>query len=105
VKLLNLINKDVSKSDIYDHLAFIENYTKTHFAEEEKYLAKHNYPFLERQQRQHNNFIRSFKLLKDEIDSNTKSKTYIMFRIQILLVDWIVNHVLKEDQHFGKFLM
>lgn len=104
VKLLNCIIKNVSKSDIYQLLAFIEDYTITHFAEEEHYLIEHNYPFIERQKRQHVNFTRSFKLLKEEIDSDTMSKTYNMFRIQILLVDWIVNHVLKEDQHFGKYI-
>jgi len=104
VKLLNSVNIDVSKEDINKLIAYIYEYTNTHFSTEENYLKENNYPFIERQKRQHRNFTKSFKILKEEIDSNTKSKTYNMFRIQILLIDWIVNHVLKEDQHFGKYI-
>ncbi len=104
VKLLNSIDRNAVKDDIYELIRFIENYTNYHFSAEEKYLAEHNYPFIERQKRQHKNFRRSFKLLKEEIDSGSMTKIYIMFRTQILLIDWIVNHVLKEDQHFGKFI-
>jgi len=104
VKLLNSINKNVSKKDIAKLIEFIGDYTNTHFTTEEDYLKVNNYPFLERQKRQHINFTRSFKMLKEEIDSGTMSKTYNMFRIQILLIDWIVTHVLKEDQHYGKYI-
>ena len=101
---MNSIDRNAVKDDIYELIRFIENYTNYHFSAEEKYLAEHNYPFIERQKRQHKNFRRSFKLLKEEIDSGSMTKIYIMFRTQILLIDWIVNHVLKEDQHFGKFI-
>ncbi len=104
VKLLNSVNIDISKEDINKLIAYIYEYTNTHFSTEENYLEENNYPFIERQKRQHRNFTKSFKILKEEIDSNTKSKTYNMFRIQILLIDWIINHVLKEDQHYGKYI-
>jgi len=35
---------------------------------------------------------------------NKMSKIYIMFRVQIFLIDWLVNHTLKEDMHLGKYL-
>lgn len=104
IKLLNSINKNADKTDIYKLITLIEDYTNIHFDTEEKYLEQNNYPFIERQKTQHQNLIRSFKLLKKEIDSKTASKVFLMFRIQILLIDWIVNHVFKEDQHFGKYI-
>jgi hemerythrin len=104
VKLQNAIERNEVKEVIDDLMSFLGEYTVSHFNDEEDLMTKENYTFAERQKRQHINFLKAYKLLKEEIDSNTMSKTYLMFRTQILLIDWIVNHVLKEDLHFGKFL-
>ncbi|MGQ1786030.1 bacteriohemerythrin [Saccharicrinis sp. GN24d3] len=104
VKLLNAIKSGVGSSEIDNLIAFLDNYVVHHFETEEKYLLDNNYPFIDHQKSQHLNFIKSFELLKSEIKSNIKSKTFIMFRIQTLLIDWIVNHTLKEDRHYAKYI-
>lgn len=101
--LLRSIDNGYSKSEIERLIEFLNEYVVIHFQTEEKYLEIKNYPFLENQKMQHQNFIKSFKQLKKEINSNEMSKTYLMFRIQILIIDWIVNHILKEDKHFGNY--
>ena len=32
------------------------------------------------------------------------SRIYKMFRMQVFLIDWLVNHTMKEDQHLGRYL-
>lgn len=104
VKLQHAIQKNEVKEVIDELMSFLGEYTVSHFNDEEELMTAENYTFAERQKRQHINFLKAYKLLKEEINSNTMSKTYLMFRTQVLLIDWIVNHVLKEDLHFGKFL-
>ena len=104
VKLQHAIENNEVKEVIDELMSFLGDYTVSHFNDEEELMTAENYTFAERQKRQHINFLKAYKLLKEEINSNTMSKTYLMFRTQVLLIDWIVNHVLKEDLHFGKFL-
>ncbi len=103
MKLINSVNKNIDKSESIKLLAFLDDYVTHHFRTEEKFLEANNYPFLERQKRQHRNFIKSFETIKMEILNEEKSKIFLMFRIQIFLVDWLVNHTLREDQHFAKY--
>lgn len=103
IKLLKSIGKDVSYDDLEKLITFLNDYIINHFRTEEEYLANQNYPFLDHQIWQHQNFIRSFENLKREIASDSLSKIYLMFRIQILVIDWILNHILKEDRHFGNY--
>lgn len=104
VKLLHAINSGVGGSEIENIIAFLDNYVIQHFETEETYMLRHSYPFTYHQKEQHLNFIKSFELLKSEIKLNTKSKIFIMFRIQTLLIDWVVNHTLKEDKHYAKYI-
>lgn len=102
-ELLNSFDNEYSKSEINLLITFLNEYVEIHFQTEEKYLELNNYPFLNHQRGQHQNFIKSFNQLKKEIGSDEMSKTYMMFRIQILLIDWIINHILKEDKHFYNY--
>ena len=104
LQLLNAINSGVGATEIDNIITFLDNYVIHHFETEEKYLLDNKYPFFDHQKGQHLNFIKSFELLKSEIKSNIKSKTFLMFRIQTLLIDWVVNHTIKEDKHYGKYI-
>jgi len=53
---------------------------------------------------QHRKYVTTFSGLKNEVVEDRLAKTYLMFRIQIFLIDWLVNHTMKEDMHFGRFL-
>ncbi len=68
-------------------------------------MAEYKYPFLQMQIEQHQRFSRQFEDFKQEIkrDLNTR-RVFLLFRTQILLIDWLVTHTTKLDKHFGKFL-
>lgn len=103
-KLLDAIGNSISLKEIESIIAFLNKYVVDHFETEEKFLLANEYPFYEHQKGQHSNFVKSFTLLKREIMSGTKSKTYLRFKIQTLLIDWLINHTLKEDRHYVKFI-
>ena len=104
-KLIDAVNAEAEQSKIIDIISFLNAYVLNHFLTEEKYMEDTKYPFISTQKRQHQKFIQDFSTLKDGITNiNSKNKLYITFRIQILVIDWILNHTLKEDRHFGRFL-
>jgi len=104
IKLFRAVDRNVKKEEIDKIMEFLGNYVTEHFRTEEELMEKTGYPFISHQKQQHRRFITSFHSLKKDIVEFQQSKTYLLFRIQILLIDWIVNHTLKEDKHFGRYL-
>ena len=102
VKLVNAIRGE--KSEIEPIIEFLERYVVEHFETEEKYMHEADYPFLENHKLQHSKFVNLFLDLKKEIAAFSLSKIYLMFRTQILVIDWVINHTLEVDKHFGRYL-
>ncbi len=101
--------KSVRQYQDYSRIAsvidFLDNYIAYHFESEEKCMADHNYPFLPLQVQQHRRFCRYFAGFKEEVAQHlNEHPTFLLFQTQILVIDWLVNHVSKLDRHFGKFL-
>jgi len=103
--LMNAIRERKDQNEVEKVISFLNDYVINHFREEEEIMREYNYPFLSFQKEQHKKFIKYFKEVKDELKEIRKSRTYLRFRIQLLVVDWLVNHTYKEDRHFGRFLM
>jgi len=92
-------------SQLRNVLEFMDKYIQVHFRTEERLMAQKNYPFLQMQVDQHRRFSRYFDGLRNEIKRNFETnRIFILFRIQVLIVDWLINHTSKLDLHFGKFL-
>jgi len=85
--------------------AFLRKYVDEHFETEERIMRERKYPLLEMQQQQHARFARDFSFLDAELRQKLSTqRTFMLFKIQLLVVDWIANHTIKLDKHFGKFL-
>jgi hemerythrin len=104
VELLVKMGSQDKKKEIDKIISFLDDYVKMHFQTEEKIMAEAGYPFLKHQQEQHARFADIFEQLKREIEEHKQSSTYLMFRIQIFLIDWLLNHTMKKDRHFGRYL-
>jgi len=92
-----------SKEVIGELLGFLDQYTKTHFADEEKYMASINYPYIAEQQRYHAEFIKSLAKLKDDFDKSGGNLTVIITANK-LVIDWLTNHISVVDKKIGKFV-
>lgn len=95
---------DVMHNDfLYDKFDQISNllgelleYTKVHFADEEKYMESINYKGLEDQKRAHSMFVEKIENINlDDVDENQDE--YLTGLLNFLL-DWLVNHILKADK-------
>jgi len=102
---VNAVKNSRDYSEIYEVISFLDDYITVHFDSEESLMAEKNYPFLQMQIDQHRRFSRYFNVLKKDISDNPDTnRIFLLFRIQLLIVDWLINHTSKLDRHFGKFL-
>ena len=103
VHLINLLEAAKGKQNENEivHDAFFElvEYTKVHFADEEKYMEEINYPKIVEHKAQHKvlvkQVIRILNLLKN-------GNINIGDKLILILNNWLVKHILDHDLEFGK---
>lgn len=99
----NLLNDNFT-IDKYDNVVEIidelKDYTKFHFAAEEKYMESINYKRMFTQKIEHENFIKKL----EEIDYRTIDDNPDQYVLNILefLNTWLTGHILHNDKLIGK---
>ena len=85
-------------------LAEIEFAAKAAFSAEEELMFERGYSFTALHIRQHERFFEYFAELRAEIEGGGEDPQYLTFRVKRLLTDWLANHMVTADRHFGQFL-
>jgi hemerythrin len=84
-------------------LEFLMDYTKLHFATEEKLMAEHGYPDLPVQRTQHMELTDTLQgLLRDFEEEGATQKLAEAFNV--FLGNWLIKHIRELDLKFGAFL-
>ncbi len=86
-------------ADLYD---FLDNYTKKHFSDEEKYMQSIGYPGLEEQKQQHEEFILQLDHIKKEFDESGRSVAVII-KTNKMISNWLIEHISKLDKKIGEY--
>jgi len=104
--LVAAIKQHRCRSEIDGTLQFLDDYAHIHFSDEEKHMREANYPGLERQQEDHKRYLAALKQLKEEAAlPRIQGSTYdLSATTNQVVVDWIVDHIMKLDMKFGEFL-
>ena len=77
-------------------------YLIEHFSTEEEYMQSIGYPGLDQHQKEHQNFLQRLEKHKEGLQSiNGLLPTEVMK----ILVTWLQDHLLGEDQKFSQFSM
>ena len=77
-----------------------------HFAEEEKHMRETNYAGYEEQREEHRKYLAALKELKEQAaQPRIQGASYdLSATTNQVVVDWIVDHIIKVDMKFGEFL-
>ena len=106
VEAINLLHSEMlqgkGKQVLDVILDKLVEYTKVHFATEEKLFATHGYPQQVDHRRQHQALTE--KVLKFQADFKA-GKVVISTGILEFLRDWLMTHILKEDMAYRSFLV
>lgn len=107
-KLIDLINElfdamssGKGKDVIGKILDSLMEYTKTHFASEERMMQIHNYPEQSAQQSEHTKLTKQVMELQGKFKGGSVS---ITLETMNFLKDWLQNHILQNDKKYGPYL-
>ncbi|MBX3020130.1 MAG: hemerythrin family protein [Bdellovibrionales bacterium] len=111
-QLLNLINalSQIGQSDKPVDPEFVKkvvntlvDYTKNHFADEEKLLKRLHYPDYPNHSLAHRRFISQVEEFRDAFQNSPDSKV-LTNKIATFLSDWLTRHILVEDKEYVKYM-
>jgi hemerythrin len=101
-KFIDTINKAIlvdqnsnnPEAEVVEVLNEMKEYAETHFATEETYMVKFNYPDYENHRKEHQAFIIETMAFFDKI---TNSDRQLISEILEHLKSWLVNHIQDTD--------
>jgi hemerythrin len=106
-KLISMINELHSsmgsgkgKETIGKVLTGLVNYTKTHFATEERLMEKHAYPGYLSHKGQHDTLTQQVVEIAAKFH---EGKTVVTVEVMNFLKDWLANHIQSTDKKYGPF--
>lgn len=82
-------------------LTNLNNYAAFHFSHEEKVMQSYNYPELNRHKAIHDKFTKDIKKLVDDLASQ---KTLLSIEVMNTLKDWLVSHIMDQDQKYSRHI-
>lgn len=106
IELLNQLytgmkNREVN-TVIKPILDSLVNYTLSHFAHEEKYFKKYNYPKAVEHIKEHENFKKEVSVFMEDFDAR---KVALSSHMLNFLSAWVTNHIKKQDKEYIKFFI
>ena len=101
-KLFEAGKNHQAKEYIGELLNFLEDYTKKHFADEEKYMLSINYPGYNAQKQAHTAFMQQLAKLRSDYESSGGNILVIVNANQLVL-NWLTQHISTMDMQIGQF--
>ena len=83
-------------------LAKLIDYTKTHFAAEEKLMKQHSYPGYLSHKMEHDTLTRKALEIRTTFDSG---KMVMSVELMNFLKDWLTKHIKGVDKKYGPFFL
>jgi len=104
--LVIAIKEHRCKSEIDGTIKFLEEYANFHFAEEERRMKESSYEGLEEHRRYHAVYLRALAEVKEQAAlPRIQGATYeLSVTVNQIVVDWIIDHIMKIDRKFGEFM-
>lgn len=91
------------KEKVVETLVFLKEYTLKHFSDEEDLMRDTKFAGYEAHRREHESFIGVIDDLLNRVRNHGLS---ILTTIQLnrILVDWLLNHIQKNDAKIGEYI-
>lgn len=95
-KLLDACSQGKAREQVHETMSFLVDYTKKHFADEERLQRTSNYPDYTNHKRIHDDFIKTVADIAKELDE--QGPTIVMIgKVNNAVGNWLVNHIKRED--------
>lgn len=94
--------KGQAKDYILQLFDFLDDYTKTHFRDEEKYMASIRYPEIEDQKRAHAGFVAELARLRKEY-TESGGNILLIINANKMIINWLTKHISLMDKKIGDY--
>jgi len=91
-----------AKEYINQMIDFLDEYTKYHFSDEEKYMAEIGYPKLDAQKKAHASFINDLAKLKKDYNEGG-GNLLVIINANKMIINWLTNHIKTMDKKIGEY--
>lgn len=91
-----------AKEYIIKMFDFLDEYTKTHFRDEEKYMESIKYPELEAQKKAHAHFEEKLVRLRKEY-TEAGGNLVLLVKANKMIIDWLTKHISSMDKKIGEY--
>ena len=98
--LLQAIQMGSTVETIEDVMARLMDFTRDHFAREERFLEEHGYPDLESHKREHGSFVNRIAEYQELIHRGEIRLSLTMLEF---LVQWLTRHILGTDRKYTAY--
>ena len=100
-ELLDAMGKGQGKLVLDKTFNELEDYTKTHFFEEEKLMVVYGYPDYNSHKAEHKSLINDLKNYKEDFKAG---KSKLTLEVLDFLKNWLINHITVTDKKLGVHL-
>ena len=102
-ELFDAGKKGKAKEFVSSMLNFLDEYTKMHFRDEEKYMISIHYPEYDTQKKLHTNFIAELSKLKKEY-GESGGNIIVIINANQMVISWLINHISSQDKKIGQYV-
>lgn len=90
------IERQEAPDEIEAYLAFLNDYIKNHFGQEENCMAANHCPFAAKNCEAHNKFIHAYEDFERRFKSGNKNMDLVI-ELHTMLRNWTVSHICRID--------
>jgi hemerythrin len=102
--LLDAMRHSHARSSLDGLFEFLESYVIRHFGREEDLMTELDYPEMMAHGLQHAIFRESIREIQRDFVQQGGS-TYVVMRIQRLLAEWFMRHIIQVDRRLAAFVL
>ena len=97
--LINALTERSSDKSCKQAIMSLFKYTREHFSSEEEMMTRIGFPLLSEHKELHDDLITQLS----EISSKPIDTDEAMVGLRLFVFNWLVNHIMKEDNKYFKF--
>jgi len=102
-KLTDALQEGKGSEEVIELLEYLNNYSTTHFSDEENLMESYKYDGLDEQRQQHALFRENIAMFSDLLVT-TKPTKEMAIKIDAILVRYFINHVRRLDRQMVDFI-
>ena len=91
---------NIGKDAVIDSLTAMDDYTRFHFAHEEEFMRRVNYPEYDAHVKIHESFLNT---VSEYVDSIWNERLVLNTEMMGVLMNWLQQHILEEDMKFSSY--